>query len=524
MGSAQAMNRTPGTISPDLLELATAYSDYSVVVTTAEVDQPGPQILYVNSMFTRMTGYALTDVLGKTPRILQGPETSRDVLDELRTALKTGTDFVGRAINYKRDGTPFELEWHVHPLKDHNGNITHFLAVQRDTTNQQRSAHELRAIDAELRAARTKLMDGASRLQLTQAKQAELDQLNMLARTSAGVLHDLSNSLTPLFGFIDLIGTRKDVPESVREQAEGLQPAIEFAVEVLANLKKHYQSNSGNLEMENRPVELNDLLRRAASVAQTLQPQLQNSQAAPVDVTLNLAAPAAVPGNETELLQLFVNLIMNALHAMADGGELTIDVDSAGGSVVVTIADTGPGMTPEMLERCFEPYVSTRAAGTGLGLSVCRRIVESHNGTIEMSLRDTGGVLCTVTLPAQHADTEVSHARGLRALHMRASGSRELTEQAAKLGMSFEDVGSCDAGLERLAKGSYDLTIVDEPMQPTPGHHIAANLKRAYPNMAIIIRLGPDPTQAAAGAFNADAWVPADVSASELAQTLRGLL
>lgn len=78
----------------DLLELAAAYAEFSVLITTAELSLPGPQILYVNSAFTRMTGYSVSDLLGKTPRILQGPKTDTNTLKRLREALSAGQDFI----------------------------------------------------------------------------------------------------------------------------------------------------------------------------------------------------------------------------------------------------------------------------------------------------------------------------------------------------------------------------------------------------------------------------------------------
>lgn len=95
---------------PDLMELAASYQQHSVIVTTAELDRPGPQILYANSAFTRMTGYSIGELLGRTPRILQGPKTDREILKRLRLALQSGQDFIARAVNYKRDGTEFEIE------------------------------------------------------------------------------------------------------------------------------------------------------------------------------------------------------------------------------------------------------------------------------------------------------------------------------------------------------------------------------------------------------------------------------
>ena len=106
----------------------------SMLVTTAELDWPGPTIVYVNPAFERMTGWHRTEVIGKTPRILQGPETDRSVFENLRSQLAAGRAWKGTAVNYRRDGSRFIMEWSIVPLPDGDGKVRQFLAVQRDVT------------------------------------------------------------------------------------------------------------------------------------------------------------------------------------------------------------------------------------------------------------------------------------------------------------------------------------------------------------------------------------------------------
>lgn len=117
------------------------------MVTSAEVDLPGPQILYVNSAFTRMTGYTLEDLAGQTPRILQGPKTDRRVIDRLRACLETGQTFEGETTNYRKDGSPFFMRWYIEPVVDETGQITHFFAVQRDVTDERKAQQQRRALE-----------------------------------------------------------------------------------------------------------------------------------------------------------------------------------------------------------------------------------------------------------------------------------------------------------------------------------------------------------------------------------------
>jgi PAS domain S-box-containing protein len=119
-----------------LLTTAIEQCEESVLITTARLDFPGPQILYVNSAFTRMTGYTLEEVVGKTPRILQGPKTDRSVLNQLRRDCAAGKPSHGEVINYRKDGSEFNVEWKVCPVRDKRGEITHFVATVSDITDR----------------------------------------------------------------------------------------------------------------------------------------------------------------------------------------------------------------------------------------------------------------------------------------------------------------------------------------------------------------------------------------------------
>ena len=104
----------------------------AVVITNAELDAPGPTIVYVNRAFEALTGYSADEALGNTPRMLQGPLTDRKVLDELKAALSSGAKWSGQAVNYRKDGSTFLLEWRIAPVRDDAGRITHFVSFQRD--------------------------------------------------------------------------------------------------------------------------------------------------------------------------------------------------------------------------------------------------------------------------------------------------------------------------------------------------------------------------------------------------------
>ena len=106
----------------------------SILITTPDLDFPGPHILYVNEAFEKMTGWSKEEVIGKNPRILQGPRTDLTIFDNLRSTVARGGVWKGQTVNYKKDGTEFYMEWSIAPVFGPNGDIDRLLAVQTDVT------------------------------------------------------------------------------------------------------------------------------------------------------------------------------------------------------------------------------------------------------------------------------------------------------------------------------------------------------------------------------------------------------
>lgn len=131
-----------------LLESVAVNANDAIVITEAEpIDKPGPRIIYVNEAFTKMTGYSLEEVLGKTPRILQGPKSDRTTLNKIRQALKNWQPIVVELINYRKDRSSFWVENSITPVANKDGWHTHWIAVQRDITERKQAEDALRLSD-----------------------------------------------------------------------------------------------------------------------------------------------------------------------------------------------------------------------------------------------------------------------------------------------------------------------------------------------------------------------------------------
>ena len=156
-----------------LLRAALEAVDEAIVVTGPDLDPPGPRIEYVNAGFTRMTGYTAADVVGRTPRIFQGPDTDRAVLDRLRTDMAAGRSSRGEAINYRKDGTAFFIEWLISPVLDEQGRVAHWVSAQRDVTERKRAEARQRLLLAELNHRVKNTLAAVQSLAAQTARQAE---------------------------------------------------------------------------------------------------------------------------------------------------------------------------------------------------------------------------------------------------------------------------------------------------------------------------------------------------------------
>jgi PAS domain S-box-containing protein len=134
-------------IRPDLNVLLAAVeaSGEAVLITSADLSEPGPRIEYVNSAFAEMTGYSVREAVGQTPRILQGPKTDPAVIERMRTALAAGDPFHGETVNYRKDGSTYIVEWLITPVRDSAGQITRWISAQRDVT-ERHTAEERQAL------------------------------------------------------------------------------------------------------------------------------------------------------------------------------------------------------------------------------------------------------------------------------------------------------------------------------------------------------------------------------------------
>lgn len=246
-----------------------------------------------------------------------------------------------------------------------------------------------------------------STVRTLEQNQRRLEHLSMMARFYAGIAHEIRSPLTSISNFISILSDHFDDPE-YRDTATRLLPLEVARIAELADrLRLMAPSEGGNLT----PIDLSKLIRDIVS--------LQASVADSHHVRMRLACPVEVPkvrGDENQLVQLFLNLLNNAVEAMPSGGDIDIEVQTPptaqSDSVVVRIIDTGTGISAAIRQKIFDPFFTTKPAGTGLGLSICREIADFHGARLSLTARsDNPGTIAQVQFSVSYDDDKAVYRR-----------------------------------------------------------------------------------------------------------------
>jgi len=233
-------------------------------------------------------------------------------------------------------------------------------------------------------------------LKRLQGKLLEAEKLSALGRLSANVAHEIRNPLTAIGGFAKRL--EKRLPENTVEKEHAR--IIVHEVARLERILRDTLTFSRDAKFHLRYADLNDLLARTEAKFTELCHER--------NVLLALRTARELPScivDEDQIRQAVDNLVANAIDAMAGGGTLTLatrtECENGTRYVVVDVADTGPGIPPEAVQRIFEPFYSTKEIGhgTGLGLSICKKIMEEHRGSIRVGAAPGGGAVFSLYVP-----------------------------------------------------------------------------------------------------------------------------
>jgi PAS domain S-box-containing protein len=358
-----------------LLMSAIGQTTETVVITDTE-----GVIEYVNPAFEKVTGFSAEEAVGQSPGILKSNCHDADFYKQMWQTLVKGQAWQGRITNRHKDGTLIEEDMTISPVRDQEGGITHYVAVKRDVT---------REISLEK--------------QLHQAQKMEA-----IGTLAGGIAHDFNNILSAILGYADMVDRQLRKHDLNRRDIGRIIMAGKRA----ADLVKQILTFSRQKEADLRPVRLQPVIRDALKLLHSSLPatvQLRQE----IDENCRL-----VRADPIRIHQVVMNLCTNARQAMASKqGKLVVRLVDVGknvpmsntlsshpasvGWLLLEVSDSGSGLAPEIRQRIFEPFFSTRKkdGGTGLGLSVVHGIVKSHGGEIIVKDSEGGGATFQVYLP-----------------------------------------------------------------------------------------------------------------------------
>ncbi len=367
-----------------MLDQAVNHIDEAISVINAEDDMAQAKILYVNPAFSRITGYAPEEVIGRNPMFLLGPCAEPEQITRARAAVQQARTFRAELVNYRKDGTPFDVDWVISPLRDHLGQVTHWVSVRRDITGRKLAEASVQASNAQLALARDA------------AQAANRAKSHFLANMS----HEIRTPLNGILGMAEVLALGPLNAEQ-QESLDVIQRSGEALLVLFKGILDFVTVESGGMEVERFPLSLRDL---AAGLVTQLEPKAKARDIA-LSYQLDPALPAFVLGDPTRLRQILLNLLDNALK-FTESGSISLGIRRQGiGQVRFNVRDTGVGIPPERMHELFQLFSqgdsspTRRHGGTGLGLAISQKLARLLGGEIHATSVPGAGSTFQFVLP-----------------------------------------------------------------------------------------------------------------------------
>jgi signal transduction histidine kinase len=333
-------------------------------------------------------------------------------------------------------------------------------------------------------------------LVLAQEHLVRAERLRALGEMASGIAHDFNNLLAAILGRAQLLQQKITEPK-LRDWLRVIEQSALDGSHTVRRLQEFTRVR------RDRPLASVDLTQIVEDAIKLTEPQWRGSAArhgVQITVATNLHTVPAVLGAPPELREVMTNLILNGVDAMPQGGQLTLTTAHVGDQVVVTIADTGGGMTEEVKRHLFDPFFTTKGPrGTGLGLSVSYGIVTRHGGQIRVDSTPGSGTTFTLTFPVA---TEVPEMESPGTIPIPTTASlrclvvddeKDIAEAIQDILQVYgHDVVTSDpvTALDLLQSDSFDVIITDLAMPGVTGWQVSEAAKRQHPDVPVILMSG----------------------------------
>lgn len=377
-GDLQTLARLGGALEEQRAHLSELFTRVPEAVVMIDRDS---RIIRINPAFTAILGYTAPEALGQRLDDLVAPDDRQEEVEGLmRRMVQEGEAFAVETVRRHKDGMPVPVSATYVPVSSRSGGDTGYV-IYRDLTETRR------------------LHDEQRRYHALELQLAHANRIATMGHLSASIAHEINQPLTGILTNSstclrmltneppDLDGAREAVRRTMRDGTR--------AADVIARLRALF----GRKEAASEPVDLND------ATAEVIALSLAELQRSGVSVCTELAGDLpCVTGDRVQLQQVVLNLLRNALDAMNAvedrPREVVIRTErEEGDRVRLSVKDAGVGFAPDTMDALFEPFCSTKTDGMGVGLSVSRSIIESHQGRLSASLNDGPGATFSFSVP-----------------------------------------------------------------------------------------------------------------------------
>ena len=461
------------------LTMAVEQAGESIVIT----DTRGT-IQYVNPAFERITGYDRMEVIGKNPRILQSGRHDAAFYRNLWETLRRGEAWRGTFLDKRRDGTLYEEDAVISPVRDPSGQVVNYVAVKRDVTDVRRMEEQLR----------------------------QSQKMEAVGRLAGGVAHDFNNLLTAISGYSDLLLHRLPDYSTLRRDVEEIRKAGDRA----AALTRQLLAFSRRQVLQPKVLDLNTVVAK-------MEPMLRRLIGEKIELSTVLSPSLSrVKADPGQIEQVIVNLAVNARDAMPDGGRITVETADAelspsyaavhsevrpGPHVLLSVTDTGHGMSDETQAHLFEPFFTTKekGKGTGLGLATVYGIVQQSGGHIRVNSAADRGSTFLMYLPkvetpedgAQGADRSLPPHPSPGTETVLLAEDEEAVRRLAREILSGNGYKVLEAGsgyeallLSEAHRGEIHLLLTDVSMPKMSGRELTERIRPLRPDLRVLYMSG----------------------------------
>jgi PAS domain S-box-containing protein len=340
-------------------------------------------IIFVNKALINTFGYFEEELIGRDPALFFKSVDPNSCL------------ISGEMLNVKKNGEVFPVYMLRTPILNKFGNTVAACVIVADITQRKKAEEEHRGYSEHLEKV---IEERTKRLR-------EVERLATIGETAAMVGHDLRNPLQVLINNIYMakLKLKKIVPgdeqsiELARESLDNSLDVLEEQTIYMNKIVSDLQDYAKNMPVDAKPSDVNMLIG-------SITGSIMNS--ASVEIKTNFEKDFPHLSLDERLMQrVFTNLIINGIQASNGDGIININGKRVNGEAVITIDDNGSGIDKDALDKIFKPLFTTKSKGVGLGLSVCKKIIEAHGGNIKIENKLTKGAIVTLTFPIQKGET-----------------------------------------------------------------------------------------------------------------------